>query len=165
MVLVCWPSTSSVALSPGGTFRQVSVGGNHACGLKSNGTIACWGDNSSGQLNAPSGAFNQISTEGFHTCGLKSDGTLICWGDNTLGQLTNIPTGAFGRRTVNTGGLDTGSRTWTLVGATNSWQLDNIPSDLQPVSLLWHTCGSARWYAGLANQQPGQAILSGLPTS
>ena len=29
---------------------QVSAGDNHACALKSDGTVACWGGNSFGQL-------------------------------------------------------------------------------------------------------------------
>ena len=30
------------------TFTQVSAGPEHSCGTKTDGTIACWGDNSHG---------------------------------------------------------------------------------------------------------------------
>jgi len=50
---------------PAGTYTDISVGGYsgntvdfayHACGLRSDATIACWGDNGQGQLNVPGGS-------------------------------------------------------------------------------------------------------------
>ena len=38
------------ATPPGGTFVSVSAGGLHTCGVKSDGSILCWGDSKSGQL-------------------------------------------------------------------------------------------------------------------
>ena len=66
---------------------QVSVGGYHTCGLKTDGTLACWGYNSAGQTAVPSNPnWVQVSGGGEHTCGLKADGMLRCWGDNGYGQ-------------------------------------------------------------------------------
>ena len=56
-----------------------------SCGLRTNGTIACWGDNRNGQLNAPSGRFSAVSAGGVHSCGLRTDGTIACWGDFAVG--------------------------------------------------------------------------------
>jgi hypothetical protein len=75
----------------GGTFTQVSAGGQlnfgeHTCGVKSDGTVACWGANSSGQATPPGGTFTQISAGGFHNCAVRADGAVACWGDNTEGQ-------------------------------------------------------------------------------
>ena len=75
-------------------FTQVSAGGWHTCGLKADGTITCWGDNSHGQRTPPGGAFGQVSAGGQHTCGMKTDGTIACWGQNNYGQSTP-PGGAF----------------------------------------------------------------------
>jgi alpha-tubulin suppressor-like RCC1 family protein len=50
------------------------------CELKSDGTLACWGENSYGQATPPAGTFRQISAGGYHSSGIKSDGTLLCWG-------------------------------------------------------------------------------------
>jgi hypothetical protein len=35
---------NSQSTTPAGTFIQISSGGEHACGLRANGFVACWGD-------------------------------------------------------------------------------------------------------------------------
>ncbi len=65
---------------PAGTFIQVSAGYAHTCGLRTDGTLACWGCNDYGQAAPPAGTFSQVSAGGYHTCGLQTDGTLACWG-------------------------------------------------------------------------------------
>ena len=75
----------------------MSAGGSDTCGLKTDGTVACWGDNYYGQATPPAGAFTQVSVGGAggagpagtsHSCGLKTDRTVACWGDNFYGQAT-----------------------------------------------------------------------------
>ena len=39
--------------APTGRFTAISAGGRHACGLRADGTIQCWGSNLRGQLDAP----------------------------------------------------------------------------------------------------------------
>src|SRR5216110_2457788 len=82
-----------VLLAPG-TVAQVSAGADYSCALRTDGTVACWGDNYFGQATPPADAFTQVSAGGSHTCGLKTDGTLACWGNNYSGQATP-PSGAF----------------------------------------------------------------------
>jgi len=36
------------------------------------GTLACWGDNTTGQSDAPFDTFDQVNAGGFHTCSIKS---------------------------------------------------------------------------------------------
>ena len=68
---------------------QVSAGDRHTCGLKADGTLVCWGDNTYGQASVPSNPnWVQVSAGWVHTCGLQADGTLACWGDNTYRQAT-----------------------------------------------------------------------------
>ena len=67
--------------SPAGRFTQLSVGGRHNCGLREDGTVFCWGDNSYGQTDAPSGNFIQVSAGASHSCGLREGGSVECWGE------------------------------------------------------------------------------------
>jgi alpha-tubulin suppressor-like RCC1 family protein len=90
---------------------SVSTGNFFACALISNGTVDCWGDNSSGQLGngtttpssfpvnvkSPTGAgvlngVVQISTGKYTTCARLKTGGVDCWGHNgyyALGDGTN----------------------------------------------------------------------------
>ena len=72
----------------------MSAGFEHTCGVKTDSTLACWGDNSQGQASPPTGTFTQVSAGLQHTCGIRTDGTVACWGDNSQGQATP-PGGTF----------------------------------------------------------------------
>src|SRR5438046_2331149 len=58
----------------------VSAGNGHTCGIRSDGTVACWGSNIYGQSTPPAGMFTQVSAGQNFTCGIRSDGTTACWG-------------------------------------------------------------------------------------
>jgi alpha-tubulin suppressor-like RCC1 family protein len=64
--------------------------------LRSDGTIAAWGDPSVGQLDVPalpSGLkYVEIAAGGAHNVARRSDGTLVAWGENAFGQLNGVPT-------------------------------------------------------------------------
>jgi len=78
-------------------------GSSHACALKNDGRIFCWGANSRGQLGNNSSSASlvpvqeytaatdwaQVSAGSVHTCALKQDGRLFCWGRGYQGQLGN----------------------------------------------------------------------------
>ncbi len=80
--------------------KQVAVGPTHSCAVKSDGTVACWGSNTDGQLGDGSTTIRTtpVAVAGLasavmvrlgqlHSCALKSDGTVHCWGNNVGGQL------------------------------------------------------------------------------
>ena len=86
------------------SFRQLSTGTNHTCGLTTTDQAYCWGYNGfsshGGQLGdgttvkrlkpvaVLSGLrFSQVSAGGDHTCGVTSDNRAYCWGRNDYGQL------------------------------------------------------------------------------
>jgi alpha-tubulin suppressor-like RCC1 family protein len=78
----------------------VALGGGYACALLLDGTIRCWGSNSSGQLGNGSTtdsttpvpvshitSATAVAAGAFHTCALMADGTVECWGGNYDGEL------------------------------------------------------------------------------
>ena len=67
-----------------GRYTQISAGRLHTCGVRSNGTIHCWGDNGRGQSSPPEGEFLQVSAGGVHSCGVKADSTIVCWGSSAV---------------------------------------------------------------------------------
>ncbi len=93
-----------VRLLDASTFlRPVAVlatGPTHSCAALVNGTVACWGDNSFGQLGdcstSPhdkavvvqqvSGVVN-VAVGSKFSCSLSNGGQVNCWGNNTSGQL------------------------------------------------------------------------------
>ena len=79
------------------SFKSVSAGRLHSCGVRSDDTIVCWGKNSSG----PVGGFKAVSAGRDHSCGIGSNDTVVCWGSNLVGQ-TDAPVGGF--KSVSVGG-------------------------------------------------------------
>lgn len=88
-------------------WSSVSSGNIHACGIKVDKTVWCWGNNQLQQLGAgPTGSairtatmpvavagggtYEKLSSGGVHTCGIRSDKSLWCWGSNTYGQLGGL---------------------------------------------------------------------------
>ena len=98
--IVC--AGNAPASDPEGSFKAVSAGGSHVsvgggshfCGIRTDDTIACWGDNKYTQTDAPEGAFKAVSAGGVHSCGLRTGGSIFCWGNNGNGQ-ADAPTGRF----------------------------------------------------------------------
>jgi alpha-tubulin suppressor-like RCC1 family protein len=77
--------TNVIAVSANG-----DADGEQSLVLKSDGTVAAWGNVSS----VPNGLSDvvAIAAGGWHDLALKSDGTVVGWGDDTYGQ-TDIPVG------------------------------------------------------------------------
>jgi len=97
-------SNRSSPVSVVGSFTdwcQVSAGGFHSLGVRSNGTAWAWGYNGNGQLGDDTvttrsspvsvvGGFTdwcQVSAGGFHSLAVRSNGTAWAWGYNGNGQL------------------------------------------------------------------------------
>ena len=84
----------------GQSFRTISVGATHACGLTAAGQAWCWGQGTNGELGngrtvasatpvAVSGVPNllAIGAGTAHTCALTASGAVYCWGSNRSGEL------------------------------------------------------------------------------
>ena len=75
----------------------VAAGTDHSCGLRTDGSITCWGDIILGQTNAPSGTFSAVTAGGHRTCGLSTGGTITCWGGFVFANESSgaVPSGTF----------------------------------------------------------------------
>ncbi|UJR87329.1 RCC1 domain-containing protein [Sandaracinus amylolyticus] len=99
----------------------IAAGYNHACALRADGSVWCWGYGRDGQLGNGSAAWapaspvlsaspgtgvldgvTAIACGGTHTCALRSGAgaELLCWGGNHLGQLGNDRRGESALRPV-----------------------------------------------------------------
>ncbi len=116
-------------------WASVSVGGDHTCALKTDGTAYCWGSNQYGQLGVTrtdttcgtSNAayqcaatpqlvqaglqFASISAGQRHTCGITRAAEAYCWGSNDGGQVSTFGAGGPTLTKVS------GSLPWTQITA------------------------------------------------
>ena len=76
------PDPTATFSTTAGTFVSVSAGERHTCGVKTDGSVECWGENSSGQATPSNGSFISVTAGDHHTCGLETDGSVDCWGSN-----------------------------------------------------------------------------------
>ncbi|MFN3827132.1 MAG: hypothetical protein ACK4NR_05835 [Micavibrio sp.] len=110
--------SSPQAISGGGTWKRVSAGLGFSCGIKSDDTAWCWGDDASAQIGNGATAGTQTSPvavsggmtfkeiyAGFGTaCALDFSNSLYCWGrgtfdifgDNGATASSNVPAIAAG---------------------------------------------------------------------
>ena len=131
-------------------WSSISANLLRTCGVRTNGAISCWGQNSFGASDPPSGTFKSVSAGFGHTCGVRIDGVVSCWERNDSGQ-ASPPPGTFksvsasafhtcGVRTngaVSCWGLNTGVLSGDYTG-----QADPPSRTFKGVSAgFGHTCG------------------------
>lgn len=99
----------------GAGVAAMSAGSNHACAVRTDRTVWCWGDASVGQLG--DGTFGdggsqirstpvqvlrgsrslegvvKVAAGGSHTCAIRDDARVLCWGNASTGQLGNGQSG------------------------------------------------------------------------
>jgi alpha-tubulin suppressor-like RCC1 family protein len=84
---------------PGNPIRAITAGAEHACLLRSDGGVFCWGRNDEGQLGdgtrtprstavrVPGLTAIAVAAGTRHTCAISADGQVLCWGADDAGQL------------------------------------------------------------------------------
>ncbi len=81
-------ATDEVDETPMDPEGHLSAGHSHSCGIRSDGTLHCWGtdegDWNYGQVTGtPTGGFRAVSVGGYFSCGvLEEDAGFSCWGEN-----------------------------------------------------------------------------------
>jgi hypothetical protein len=81
---------------PPDTFMSVASDTYASCGLRTDGTLACWGEDGSGNpLVPPAGTFTTFDFGNYYGCGVRTDETLGCWGSPPFGIATTPPPGSF----------------------------------------------------------------------
>ncbi|MGB0628952.1 MAG: hypothetical protein ACPGN8_06730, partial [Candidatus Thalassarchaeaceae archaeon] len=83
-------------------YTGISLGDAHSCGLRSDGTVTCWGEYNYGQIGDGSGgsAVSPVQTSWLgngsavaliagrsHTCAILDDDSVSCWGRGDYGQI------------------------------------------------------------------------------
>jgi hypothetical protein len=103
----CHSPVPSGFVFPEGTFidyavdlASPSVVGAYTCGVRPDGTVACFGDNTEGRApatrTAATGSFTRVGTGWYHACALRTDGGIECWGRPGAGAVTHVfPTATF----------------------------------------------------------------------
>src|SRR5258708_30000143 len=92
--------SSPTGVAGGHSFATIVAGSAHTCATTSQGSVFCWGRNSSGQIgdattsdrSSPTAIASgltlaKLSTGSSHTCGLTTAGAAYCWGDNVYGEI------------------------------------------------------------------------------
>jgi alpha-tubulin suppressor-like RCC1 family protein len=85
-------------------WSKIFGGPTSHCGIRTDGSLACWGKNDEGQIGdgtmtdrpdptpvLPGTSWLDASVSGDMTCGITSTHLLYCWGDNIYGGLGNGP--------------------------------------------------------------------------
>jgi cysteine-rich repeat protein len=144
-----------LATGSGVPFVEVAVGGQSTCALRSDSSLWCWGNNSSGQLRlsntsnrltpvAVAGtAWDQVACGQTHACAVRADGSLSCWGNNGSGQLGATTGADTGEQVEVTGGP------WQSVAA-GMYQTCAIKQD----STLWCWGDNTNGQLGTGNTEP-----------
>jgi alpha-tubulin suppressor-like RCC1 family protein len=115
----CPPGFTGDGKSCAATYSAVSAGQLHACALRTDKTLWCWGLNTSGQVGTgaadqlylkPAAAgdasnWAQVSAGAAFTCALDEAKKIACWGTNTLGQLADGTVTGKSSPTPITGGI------------------------------------------------------------
>lgn len=91
--------TSPVAVGTD-TWIDVEAGNLHACAIRADRRLFCWGVGQSGALGdgaervnlapnevAGEGQWSRVSPGDAHTCAIRTDGALFCWGEGEFGRL------------------------------------------------------------------------------
>jgi alpha-tubulin suppressor-like RCC1 family protein len=133
------------------TFRQLSPGSFHTCGVTTDNRAFCWGGNVDGQLGTGTNthhktpvavagglSFRAVSAGSSHTCGVTTDDRAFCWGSNAAGQLGDGNQNSCGAPNPPCTNPETNANQNRPVAVLGGLRF------LQVEAGTWHTCGVTR---------------------
>jgi alpha-tubulin suppressor-like RCC1 family protein len=79
-------------------LKYISTGYNFSLGVKEDGSVIGWGNNSSGCVSGTNNLSDIVKTSNgmFHAMALTAGGKVVCWGENIAGQ-TSVPANLDGQ--------------------------------------------------------------------
>jgi len=101
-------SATPMAVSGNLTFRSISAGADHTCGVTTDNRAYCWGNNDWRQLGTGTVfsatpvlvsntlSFAKVTAGTAFTCGITTGGATYCWGANSIGQIGGGGTISYG---------------------------------------------------------------------
>jgi hypothetical protein len=94
----CW---GALGPAPNAQFQAIAVGAWHACAIRTDGTVLCWGLDDQSQASPPPDAFRgALSLSAGTSCGIRSvDDAIECWGAPIFGD--SPPSGRFSEIRIN----------------------------------------------------------------
>lgn len=119
--------------------KDVAIGQRHTCALMNDGTVKCWGNNSSGELGLGDTTnrtlpetvvgltgIKQIVAEGARTCVVTATDLVKCWGENINGAgadsiSSNVPFEMPGLGGIKQVSIGNHNCAVTLTGAVKCW--------------------------------------------
>jgi alpha-tubulin suppressor-like RCC1 family protein len=98
------PNTSPLQVGTDTDWKDVSAGDYFTCGVKTGGSLLCWGENEDGQLGRGTSNFAEagdetpteigtdyasVTTGKIHACAINNSNEAFCWGGNDDSQCGN----------------------------------------------------------------------------
>jgi alpha-tubulin suppressor-like RCC1 family protein/uncharacterized protein YjdB len=126
-------SATPMEVSGNLTFRSISAGADHTCGVTTDNRGYCWGNNDWRQLGTGtvySGtpvlvsnalSFAKITAGTGFTCGITTGGATYCWGANSIGQVGDGGKISYGNAFVSTPQQVVGGQTFQSVTLGNQF--------------------------------------------
>jgi alpha-tubulin suppressor-like RCC1 family protein len=167
-----WLSGNQRALPPRGQFKQLEMGPYASCGLKTDGTLACWGANSThllvdalGVSQLPTVPLVSLAVGSTLACALDVSGNLSCWGDGAA-RLNSLPRRPSWSSLTISGGAVCGVPEDQDAGVQCYGTTVTPPSvPMKQVTIAERTAGTDLYGCGLARADSALLCWGSAPTS